>query len=142
MKIEITSTRLSGHEHIVSYRWRNPSDCSVGASDKPTMAVWVDQPENPPMLAAEPVAPRLASFARIRSALPAHLRHIEAVLRDRLNHRSSPLQVAHKAPSPLGAPHLVPPMNDPTRRPPARSRRCACYCRNTRLVRAAYASHV
>lgn len=49
MSIEITHIRLSGgngHEHIVSYQWRNPSDGNAGASDKPTMVAWVDLPEN------------------------------------------------------------------------------------------------
>jgi len=49
MSIEITHIRLSGgngHEHIVSYQWRNPSDGNVGASDRPTMVAWVDQSEN------------------------------------------------------------------------------------------------
>jgi hypothetical protein len=49
MSIEITHIRLSGgsgHEHIVSYRWRNASDGNVGTSDKPTMVAWVDRPEN------------------------------------------------------------------------------------------------
>jgi Protein of unknown function (DUF3892) len=49
VSIEVTHVRLSGgsnHEHIVSYRWRNPADGNAGTSDKPTMVAWVDQPAN------------------------------------------------------------------------------------------------
>ena len=49
MEIEITHIRLSGgngHEYIVSYQWRNPSDGNSGASDKPTMVAWVGRPGN------------------------------------------------------------------------------------------------
>jgi hypothetical protein len=49
MNIEITHIRLSGgigREHIVSYRWRNPSDSNTGGSEEPTMVAWVDKPEN------------------------------------------------------------------------------------------------
>lgn len=49
MSIEITHVRLSGgngHEHIVSYQWRNPSDSNTGASDKPAMVAWVDRSAN------------------------------------------------------------------------------------------------
>lgn len=49
VSIEVTHVRLSGgngHEHIVSYQWRNPSDGKSGVSDKPTMVTWVDKPEN------------------------------------------------------------------------------------------------
>lgn len=49
MSVEITHIRLSGgsgHEHIVSYRWRNPNDGKTGTSDKPTMVAWVDEPAN------------------------------------------------------------------------------------------------
>lgn len=49
MSVEITHIRLSGgngHEHIVSYRWRNPSDGNSGTTDKPAMVAWVDEPAN------------------------------------------------------------------------------------------------
>lgn len=49
MSVEITHIRLSGgngHEHIVSYKWRNLSDGNSGSTDKPTMVAWVDDPAN------------------------------------------------------------------------------------------------
>jgi hypothetical protein len=49
VSVEITHIRLSGgngHEHIVSYRWRNPSEGNSGSTDKPTMVAWVDEPAN------------------------------------------------------------------------------------------------
>lgn len=49
MSIEVTHIRLSGgtgHEHIVSYQWRNESDATTGSSDKAVMVEWVDLPAN------------------------------------------------------------------------------------------------
>lgn len=43
-----------GHEHIVSYQWRNPSDGNAGASDRPTLVAWVDRPENHPYVGSGP----------------------------------------------------------------------------------------
>lgn len=46
MAIEITHVRYGGvtrtESAIVSYKWRNPSDSSVGSSDKPTLVDWID----------------------------------------------------------------------------------------------------